>query len=373
MSYPALFNLKSNPFRLTPAVSAEEIFWAGFPEIKTEFETLIKRAIRIPNSSLVLNWGEYGSGKTHAARYFGKADVLTSLAQDAGAPAPYMIFINLPKGKNPTDDLYISVIDKLDVAQLRQQFAGNLQAINNYIDGIGDNNYVKAVLKAIFDAACPLDLLKRYLYQSTTATENRELVPFGIMRPISSDNDQSKILAGLFSCITFEKAVYSSMILWIDEFEDIAIMSKVNADKTNSFLRDIIDNTPNNLLILLNLTQSALFNIEDLGQYLSEAVKSRIRRRINFDLPKQVQIFEYIRELLAYYRVNDQEQGRIDLFPFEQDALETVLADLDNASLRSINETLGLLLDLAELDGTAPITAAYYATNKADVLGDWKN
>lgn len=64
------FKLQSNPFRLTPALSSEELIWAGFPELKKRIENRILKAIKIPNSSLILNWGDYGSGKTHAARYF---------------------------------------------------------------------------------------------------------------------------------------------------------------------------------------------------------------------------------------------------------------------------------------------------------------
>ena len=70
MNFEKLFKLKSNPFRMTPAVNSDEIIWAGFPQMKEKFENRIKRSIKMPNSGLILNWGEYGSGKTHAARYF---------------------------------------------------------------------------------------------------------------------------------------------------------------------------------------------------------------------------------------------------------------------------------------------------------------
>ena len=56
------YKLKLNPFRTTPASNPEEIIWAGFNDVRQKIERRIKRAIRIPNSSLVLNWGEYGSG-----------------------------------------------------------------------------------------------------------------------------------------------------------------------------------------------------------------------------------------------------------------------------------------------------------------------
>ncbi len=70
MSYTELFKLKSNPFRIIPATRPEEIIWAGFPDLKEKFTQRIKRSLNISNSSIILNWGEFGSGKTHAARYF---------------------------------------------------------------------------------------------------------------------------------------------------------------------------------------------------------------------------------------------------------------------------------------------------------------
>lgn len=373
MSYENLFNLKGNPFRLTPAISSEEIHWAGFPIIKEQFEKLIKRSMRIPNSSLVLNWGEYGSGKTHAARYFGKYETLTQLAGEVNLANPYFIFLTLPKGKNPISDLYTSIIDKIDIEYLRELFVNDLDELEYYILNIDNNSYIQSVLLAIFDQDIDANLLKRYLYQSTSPSENKSLAEFNIMRAIGSETDYSKIIAGLFSCITFMKKHFSTIILWIDEFEDIAIMTKVNGDKTNSFLREIIDNTPNNLLIFLNLTQSALFNIEDLGEYISEAVKSRIKTRINFEIPKREDTIEYIKELLGFYRVDGENGDKTGLFPYEESAVVTLLNDLGNAALRSVNETLGLLLDIAEMDGVSPITIDYYNLNKAEIIGNWKN
>jgi len=93
MSYEKLFNLKTNPFRITPDAGSENILWAGFPELREKFENRIKKSIQIPNSSLILNWGDYGSGKTHAAKYFSQTNVLEKIANDKSIP--FTININL--------------------------------------------------------------------------------------------------------------------------------------------------------------------------------------------------------------------------------------------------------------------------------------
>lgn len=373
MPYQELFNLTTNPFRIIPAKGSNEIYWAGFPDVKEAFEKRIKRSMQISASSLVLNWGEYGSGKTHAARYFGKASVLTELASAANSKIPYFIYLSLPKGKAPIDDMYTSIIDKIDLQGLRDSFGVLREELNAHIDATEDNKHINAVLKAVFNSDIDVNIVKRYLYKNITASEIKDLNQYDILRPLSVDTDFPKIIAGLFTCITFKKENYSSIILWIDEFEDIAVMTKVNGDKTNSFLRDVLDNTPNNFLVFLNLTQSALFNIEDLGEYISEAIKSRIKQRVVFELPNEDNLLLYVKELLSFYRADSDADGRIDYYPFNDTLLKKIFTDLKNGSLRRANEAIGLLLEIAESEDIAPITEDYYSINKEDVVGAWKD
>lgn len=372
MSYTELFNLTTNPFRLTPAVNPDEIIWAGFPQIRTKFETRIKRAIKIPNSSLVLNWGEYGSGKTHAARYFGKSTILDQLAAEAGGNVPYFLFITLPKGKTPIEDFFISIIDKIDIHFLRDKFRLNFDRLKTFINSIGDNIFIKNVAIAFFDENIDENLFRRYLYGSTNANDNRILVDFEIQRVLNPDTDYAKLLAIIFSCLTCDKLHFSTVILWIDEFEDIAILTKVNGDKTNSFLRELLDNTPNNLIVFLNLTQSALFNIEDLGEYISEALKSRIKDRINFEIPKEQELLVYVSDLLKSYRSERNKIGENEFSPFTETLIKKIISELGNVSLRKFNEALGMLIELAESDNQTPIDDNYFENNKVDVIG-WKD
>ncbi len=371
MSYEELFNLKSNPFRLTPAINSSEIIWAGFPEIKSQFESRIKRTLKISNSSLILNWGEYGSGKTHAARFFGKKEELEKLSREVERKVPFFVLITLPKGKSPIDDFFTSIIDKVDLTDLRVKFKDSRENIFEFIDVIGDNVFINNVTKLFFNDEVNENLLRRYLYGSTNAEDTRNLVAYGIQRKLNPDTDYAKLLAMFFSCITYNEKNYSSVILWIDEFEDIAILSKSNGDKTNSFLRELLDNTPNNLLVFLNLTQSALFNIEDLGEYISEALKSRIKARINFELPSKEELFIYVKELLDAHHVDSEINKDKPYFPFTKEVIEEVIEKLGSVSLRKFNEAFGLLIELAEMDEKSPIEVEYFEVNKNEIIG-WK-
>jgi hypothetical protein len=369
MSYQKLFRLKNNPFRIIPATKSEEIIWAGFPELKAKFEKIIKRSLRIPNSGLIINWGEFGSGKTHAARYFNKHKTLESIAKSEKCAIPFSISFVLPKGKDPVYDMHVSIIDKLDITQLRELFKSHNESIIDFIDNIIDNLHIKSVLKAVFSDA-DVNTLKKYLYGNLTNTELKSLNNYNILRHFSSDSDYTKFLSGLFSCLTFEKRVFSSVIIWIDEFEDIAILNSVNIDKTNNFIRELFDNTPNNLLLFINLTQTALVNITDLGQYINDAVTSRIKDRINFEIPNNETIVNYLKELLnnELFRKSPEDD---ELFPFSKEVVEEILKDFGNGTLRQFNEAFSLLLEIAEYENKTPIDIDFYNDNKQEIIG-WK-
>lgn len=179
------------------------------------------------------------------------------------------------------------------------------------------------------------------------------------------------MLSGLFTCLTYKKEVYSTIIIWIDEFEDIAILSSSNIDKTNNFLREILDNTPNNLLIFVNLTQSALLGVSDLGDYIYDSVRSRIKERINFELPSKDELKIYLKDILKEYHITVNNEN--DYFPFTEHLIDEIINDLGNVSLRSFNEALSLLLELADIDDKqAPIVIEYYHEVKSEIIG-WKN
>jgi archaellum biogenesis ATPase FlaH len=367
MSYESLFKLRTNPFRLTPALDPQEVIWAGFPDIKEKFKNRIAKAIKVPNSSLVLNWGEYGSGKTHAARYFSKKGVLEEISSELSKGAPYPIVFSLPKGKEPIYNLFATVIDKLRISELRGRISSLKIPIEGIVDNYTDNNHYRNVLKCIFSEANE-NLVRKYLYGSLNSSEFKELDRFQILRHLDTDGDYTKILAGILTCLTADSRMYSCFIIWIDEFEEIASLSNSSIEKVNSFLRELLDSTPNNLLVFLNFTQSSLIDEEDLGQYLNESVRSRIKERINFDLPTKEDIILYLKDLLKYYRSEEVNQ---DLFPFEVSSIESVVSKLGNVSLRRFNEAFSILLEYGDIEGVSPIKEDFVEKHSTEIVG-WK-
>ena len=366
------FQLKTNPFRLTPVINTDELIWAGFPEVKGKIENRIRRSIRIPNSSLILNLGEYGCGKTHAARYFCKKSVLLDLAVTE-QKIPFSLDIGFPKSKEPVRDIFTQIIDKLDISELRKQINESGIDIATALDFVTGNIFIRNVIELMFDKSTDLfatetdaTFFKGYLYGTA---DLKQFAEKGVQRNLSTDNDYTELIAAIFSLLTYRKKAYSCVILWIDEFEDISILSSVNISNINNFIRTIIDKTQNNLLMFLNLTQSAMMDVEDLGEYLQEAVKSRIKERIELRMPDSNELKQYLRELLnnSIYRDNSRD----DFFPFNEDVVNEIIKDLGKVSLRRYNEAFSLLLENAAFENKTGIDLAYYENIKNEIIG-WK-
>lgn len=276
------FKLQSNPFRLTPALSSEELIWAGFPELKKRIENRILKAIKIPNSSLILNWGDYGSGKTHAARYFTNLNVLSNLKIKTDS-LPLPLIINFPRSKEPVKEIYTQIIDKIDIDDIRRRLEKAKIDIASVLSQVTDNVLIQNIVSLLLNPTVSPQMMKSYLYGTASITSN--FVDKNVSRKLVSDIDYIELLSALFSVITYDKKAYSCVIIWIDEFESISILNTVSISNVNNLIRSLLDYVPNNLLIFLNLTQSAMMDVSDLSDYLQEAVKSRIKDKIELGIP----------------------------------------------------------------------------------------
>ena len=358
------YNLKENPFRMYPASESDKLIWAGFRGVKEAFENRIKRSIGVANSSLVLNMGEYGSGKTHAAMYFSKPNVLQGLTPTEAKP-PLSIRIDFPSSKKVVYDLYMQVIDKLDFKGI-QALLPAVEERNRAINLLTKNEFIKKILELVFCKVVDTDTVS-FLYGNVSTTQCKAL---DMPRNINFSVDTEQILGAIFTFLTSKAGPYSCIILWLDEFEDINNLNSVEVKNANAFIRSLLDNTPDHLLMFINFTMSSLSTREDLFMYLQEAVKSRVKQRIEFELPTLEDLKDYLKDLLnsPIYR----EEPRDDYFPFDEDVIENLFDTVKNVSLRRFNEALSLLLESACFDGKDKIDHAYFESIKREVEG-WKD
>ena len=120
--------LKQNPFPTTPPRRPQEAVWAGFQQLRKQFNALFTEALTTSRTQVVLNRGEYGSGKTHAAVYFRRPERLPSLDTRQISEAQ-IFYIRTPREPEKADMLlYRSIIEAVRFRTLRNVISAIIKA-----------------------------------------------------------------------------------------------------------------------------------------------------------------------------------------------------------------------------------------------------
>lgn len=363
-------NLKENPFRTGPSINPKDLIWAGFPDLKKKIEERLEFSMKTSPSRIVLNWGRYGSGKTHAANFYTKTDRLNELSIEKSAKPSKNIKINLPRtSKDPVQSFFRSFLGQISLSDIKADFDQIKVALleGESIEAIIEVNSNDTIISDLFKLIISdenddqFQSIEAYLFgDATKGTLGKLGLPFGL----KDDEQIVNFISTYINCITFEKRVFSSFILWLDEFEDIDTLNKQSQDRVTTFLRQLFDKTPNNFLLFLNFTPKTFFNIEDLSIILGEALSTRAKITIPFNAPSVEDAIQYVEELI-FPQLNNATNK---YGPFKDVAtLKYVLESIGDLSIRKINETFSLIIELAVLKEKSEIDIEFVKSIKDEI------
>jgi len=375
------FKLLNNPFRISPSMNPEELIWVGMNKLQKKLDDRINLSIKTSPSNIIINWGIYGSGKTHAANYYTFTDHISSTFNCETKN----IRVNLPRGsKDPVLLFLRALIGQLnfntlyeDFQKLKTEYQGDTLKIieKNTPDSIiadfikkflNQDNSLSNSLFPEMEANAPIDAMKSFLVGDTSKSVLNKLnMPLGL----NDDEQIVNLLSGIFNSISFEKKIYKAIFLWIDEFEDIVTLPKSTQERFTTFLRQLLDKTPNNLHIFLNFTLKGFDQCEDLSIVLGEALASRAKIRIDFEEPSIEEAINYVTEHLNH--PNFREKNHIDAanpyYPFNEQSITFVIENIGRRSLRTINETFSLLIELGLIHSKTLITKEFISEIRDEV------
>jgi len=370
--------LKQNPFADTPPRRPEEAVWAGLPRLKGQFESLFAQALATSATQVVLNWGAWGSGKTHAATYFSLKERLSPLVQAPRVRDICPIYIRTPKEPARADqDLYRDIVEALRFSNLRKLIRDlidergqeeTLQLLQNntsseplgkaiWLLGLEPKKHGGQL--ALFDDEEVSEernqLLESYFFSTCTKRDLKEL---GLSRGIDNAQDRFRVLGTLLQCIVgfapLEKiSQHTRLILWIDELEDLIYFQSRQYRPFTQGLRDLIDRLPSYLTLLMNFTL-ATGDYEDATVVLGDALTSRITHHVYFQPLSPEETYEYILELMRCYRSEDfSSKGLQVTYPFEENALRTLIKTITPLRRipREINKQCSQVINQALAEG----------------------
>lgn len=112
---------------------------------------------------------------------------------------------------------------------------------------------------------------------------------------------------------------------------------------------DLLDNVPNNLLIIFNMTLLPGEKVEDRIEYLGDAIRYRISDKITVEHLIKEECFSYVSDLLKHYRLKPQKNDKY--FPFDEISLEFVFSEIKARQIplepRNVNDALSSALAVA--------------------------
>ncbi len=354
--------LKQNPFPTTPPRRPEEAVWAGFAELKKQLDNLFVEALTTSRTQVVLNRGEYGSGKTHAAIYFGRSDRLPS-PKGRQVENTWILYIQTPKEPEQADRLlYRSIIEAIRFRRLREVIRdiiadlGSQSALEKLQEIVESETIGRALwlmgheksgsqqLSLLGQGTVSEEwqrLLEAYFFSQTTKSDLKRL---GLSRGIDSARDRFQILGGVLQCLiglgpTEEIEHHRRVILWLDELEDLIYYTTRQYRPFVQGLRELIDRLPAYFTLMMNFTMAAPEAFEDIATVLGKALLDRVTHHIYFREPTEEEAFDYVCDLMAHYRTEQPEDvGLPTTYPFEENALRMLIAMLPARTPRDINQ-----------------------------------
>jgi len=365
--------LTDNPFRITP--TRRPTVWAGREELKQKLNRILRQSLIVSPSRLIVCLGDWGTGKTHAGRYFTHAENIKRIVEELRVKPPLPIFVTLPrplKAGRAIMELYESILENITFDRLLNGVRKVFRQINNFYVQKGRSEEEALILtrKAFVEITESEDLaeifirlasttqqserliIKKYLWGQESPTERGQL---RVATSIDSLTAVLRALGAMFRLLTFygeicPEPVYSEIFLWIDEMEGMLDLKAGDTVSILTFLRDIMDYVPNNLTVLLNITMRGA-EIRDIEALLGPSVFERITEIVEFtEFINQELALNFVKELLNNdeFRPKEfREKCPDEFYPFTKEALHLIIERTPNLTPRRLNDNCSSVLEMA--------------------------
>jgi len=351
------YHLRSMPFNVVPD-STKNIIWAGMQSVKQQFEREIQGSLISTSTKILINYGSYGSGKTHSALYYSSNENFDFVP----TKSIKSFLLKFPKNsKNPTEDIFQSFVGKYGIVKLISDLKEIQISIPNFeifLEGYNDDEEIRNIIIKILEFD-ELDDTKRVLYNTATTTF---LNNNGIFKKVENDN-VIEVFSIIVKLLTYQKN--DLLIFWIDEFEDITTLNRQNANKMTSFIRDLIDNIPQKLLIFLNFVPTTFVDLESLYSYfIGSSLERRVKNGVEFKVLSEDAVKEYVLDALCQYREDGFTHENL-FFPFSEEVIDGISMQVSSElTVGKLNNILSEVLENAILDNKETIDLDYFNSKK---------
>jgi uncharacterized protein YqgV (UPF0045/DUF77 family) len=321
-------NFSELPFH--PVPRADHAIWAGSLETRDELLRVINevKPDSVELSHLVLVYGEYGSGKTHALKYLtsklkGNGSFITAYLEKPKVERKAS-FHGIVKevikqiGERPLRKAVEPLVTYIKTEAKRQAATTDLTTVDGSLDlhvqRVTDD--VKRNLQEELNPQFPelLDLFQglveedpnawRYFTGKPTAAS---LSKYHLTAPMEDDHDALRVLSGIYRVLTTKypqianTPVYDAAYLFVDEMESLLDMKSDEIISIRTGFRDLFNACTEHFCLILASTAE---NASLFHGLLEEALMVRITAEpvhiVSHD--EVADGVRFVRDLLEHYR-----------------------------------------------------------------------
>jgi len=311
-------NLKAWPFQVVPDREFATI-WAGRPRTKRQLERLLRKMQFVPKSGLHLLWANFGMGKTHTLLHMQHL-----CEQTDGGLVP--VYAKTPERITKFLDVYESIASVLPYRFLGEQLVrlGNSWSSSLSLHpAFSKSPGVIRALLAIRGGDPEEVATARQWIIGKPGIPTNHLRRIGLTYRIKTPEDALNALSALTTLATFRTSSQRKLVLMMDEYQRVGELKARVRSEVNAGIHSYYNEHPKGVEIVLSFS----FGREDNVAYLlSDGLKSRAEpQTISLDVLSQGEGIEFIRDLLAQFRLSDDDHWA---FPFSPLAVETLVAQI---------------------------------------------
>jgi len=311
-------NLKAWPFQVVPDREFATV-WAGRPRTRRQLQRLLRKMQLVPRSGLHLLWANFGMGKTHTLLH-----IHHLCQQTDGNLVP--VYAKMPDRIRKFLDVYQAIVSAFpyrflgeQLVRLGNSWSGSLTLHPSFSKSPG---VIRALLAIRSGDAEKVATARQWII-GKPGIPTSHLRRIGLTYRIKTAQDALNALGALTTLVTFRTSSQRKLVLMIDEYQRVGELKARIRREVNAGIHSYYNDHPKGLEILLSFS----FGREDNVAYLlSDGLKSRAEpQTISLDVLSQAEGVEFIRDLLAQFRLRDDDHWA---FPFSPLAVETLVAQI---------------------------------------------
>jgi hypothetical protein len=358
----AAAKLVTNPFRTNPIEEADPRIniWVGYEKERLQLTKYLERtrADQVGNANLLMIYGDYGTGKSHALLW-SRSQILQFRRKEFNSVAYYIQSLRSDGGKISFAGAFREeIVGKSSLVKDLQDFRVFLeeQIVRLRQEKGGDSGLHNDPLLRELLPSVEFYNFARLILGCKSETEIRALL---IGDKKLSDYSAMQLISRIINLFVYEFRLQSgarrfrlAAYIFVDEVDLLLTATAKEQRETNELFRHIYDNCPNCLCLILAFTAA----VSELTILFDPYLLTRTSKHLKMELLSNEEAKEFVQEMLESTRVTPGK--KLGFLPFTDSAVDAIVSRMVSITPRALMNVMLQVLEECRLNGVDPASEA---------------